>query len=44
MWTMITCSVVFLIPNTYIKIIVLIIGMIGTYVMGFVVKTITKKV
>lgn len=43
MWVMITCSVVFFIPNFYVKLVVLFVGLIGTYVMGFVVKTVTPE-
>jgi uncharacterized protein len=39
MWFMITLSVVFFIPEVTVKIIVLIVGAIGTAVMGFVVRT-----
>ncbi len=39
MWFMITISVVFFIPDVTVKVIVLIVGAIGTVVMGFVVRT-----
>jgi len=39
MWFMITISVLFFIPDITVKIIVLIVGLIGTGVMGFVVRT-----
>jgi len=40
MWIMISCSVIFFIPNYHVKIIVLVVGLIGTYVMGFKIKTV----
>ncbi len=40
MWLMITISVVFLIKVTSIRILIIAIGLIGTIVMGFVVKTV----
>ncbi len=39
MWFMITISVVFFIPDETVSMIVLIVGAIGTVVMGFVVRT-----
>jgi uncharacterized protein len=39
MWFMITLSVLFFIPDITVKIIVLIVGIIGTAIMGFVVRT-----
>lgn len=40
MWIMITISIVFFIPAMVIKIIVFIVGIIGTVVMGFIVPTV----
>lgn len=40
MWFMITISVVFLIKSIPIKVVVIGIGIIGTIVMGFVIKTV----
>ncbi|HNQ68799.1 MAG TPA: YbaN family protein [Bacteroidales bacterium] len=39
MWIMISLSTIFLIESNFIKVIVLIVGLIGTVVMGFVIKT-----
>ncbi|MDL2262109.1 YbaN family protein [Bacteroidales bacterium OttesenSCG-928-I21] len=43
MWTMISCSVIFFIKINYVKFIVIVLGVIGTIVMGFVVKTVSKE-
>ncbi|MDR2009864.1 MAG: YbaN family protein [Bacteroidales bacterium] len=40
MWVMISCSVIFFIKIFYVKIIVLTVGLIGTIIMGFVIKTV----
>lgn len=42
MWAMITCSLVFFIEETLSQILLLVIGGIGTIVMGFIVPTIKK--
>jgi uncharacterized membrane protein YbaN (DUF454 family) len=42
MWIMISISVIFFIKILSVKIIVLLIGLIGTLVMGFVIKTLKK--
>ncbi len=43
MWSMISISCLFMIRLLTIQVIVLIIGVIGTIVMGFVVPTVTKS-
>lgn len=43
MWVMISLSTIFLIESNFIKVIVLIVGLIGTIVMGFVIKTFKDK-
>jgi hypothetical protein len=40
MWTMISVSVIFMIEEMPIKLIVIAIGIIGTIVMGFIIKTV----
>lgn len=40
MWIMISCSVIFFIKIFYVKAIVIAVGIIGTIIMGFVVKTV----
>ena len=39
MWFMITVSTLFFISTFYVKVIVIVIGLIGTVVMGFIVPT-----
>ncbi|MDD3740369.1 MAG: YbaN family protein [Bacteroidales bacterium] len=43
MWVMISLSTIFLIESNFIKVIVLIVGLIGTVVMGFVIRTFKDK-
>ena len=43
MWIMIACSVLFFIKIFYVKIIVLVVGLAGTFIMGFVIKTVEIK-
>ncbi|MBN2520866.1 MAG: YbaN family protein [Bacteroidales bacterium] len=43
MWIMIFNSVIFLIQSAVTRIIVIIVGLTGTYVMGFIVKTIQNN-
>ena len=42
MWIMITLSYVFFISNLSFKILVLVVGIIGTIVMGFIIPTVQK--
>lgn len=44
MWGMIIVSCIFFIPSDVVKIIVLVFGLIGSYVMGKVVPTVNKNV
>lgn len=40
MWTMVSLSIIFLIGDLWLKILVLSVAIIGTIVMGFIIKTI----
>jgi len=42
MWIMISLSTIFLISENYIRLIVISVGIVGTIVMGFVIKTYKK--
>jgi uncharacterized membrane protein YbaN (DUF454 family) len=42
MWIMISLSTIFLISENYIRLIVISVGIVGTVVMGFVIKTLKK--
>ena len=42
MWIMISLSCIFLISENYIRLIVVVVGLIGTLVMGLIIKTLRK--
>lgn len=43
MWIMISISIIFVLQDFYQKILIITIGLIGTIIMGFVLKTVVNK-